>query len=185
MQPVSSPRQPIVEVNTPVKSPRTEAYHQQEASLINTGYYGKRAIDAAEYADAMEFVKPQNATVKHIFDKYQLDPMTSTPDRNTAENIYLVDDDNNLLFREISRIADTATPIVNIEIYKTLDDILTDLAQLAASENVTRVNPVHVIKSLMRTGYFPVVDKYLDYYSIYQGYDFDLETAKIELNKEC
>lgn len=181
-------------VKTTVASPKPVAWQQQDSFLQNTHYYAKQGIDIDTYKNAMTFVKPEDQTIKYLFDLFQLDPHTSRPARRLPSKLkkgevrqpddvhaYIVDEHGNLEYDEVGRISKTAYPIINIEIYKFLNDVIKDIVA-EKDEEGQKINPTQVIKALHRTNYYDGISNYLDYFSIYQGFDIDAETAKIELN---
>lgn len=134
-----------------------------EAIQIMDGinYYAQRGVDEGEYCRAHTEIAPYYNTIIHIAGAF--------------------DDINKHGGKGVSRISQGITPVGLFETYKFLKDVTDDLKKIAADEGKKTINPVHIHKSLIRTGYAPLIKDNMDYYSYYPGHDFDLETAKLEL----
>ena len=141
---------------------KTSKYVEQEDIMMATDYYTTRGINKAEFDDMMAYVKPYNATYKNIFNAIKGYPSVING-------------------KEAKSFSDSAVPVLHVEVYKFLKDVFGDLMKLNKEEKKKTSNPVHVIKALIRTNKFPIIKDNLDYFTVYQGYDFDLDTAKLEL----
>ena len=172
-------------MSTRVHSPGTALTPLTIEDLLTANkYYDRRGINEEEYKLAIEQIKPNKAPISHIFKAYE-NPTTGkvkwSLDKDTGRQGYAYNDKGELIVTQVDRLSEAVYPVVNAEMYKFVDDVLSEVDKLVKEENVKSANPVHILKALMLTGYFPIIEDYLDYYSTYQGYDFDLETAKLEL----
>lgn len=154
--------------------------------LADTNYYERRGLDRDEYFMALDQIQPNRAPIAHIFREYDYNPLAMRTrwgdDPDTGEPGYLINPKTDELWVDkVDRLSDAVYPVVDVEMYKFMDAIIGELVKMLNEEGVKTANPVHVLKATMKAGYFPVIEDYLDYYSVYQGYDFDLETAKLEL----
>lgn len=134
-----------------------------EAIQIMDGinYYGQRGIDVGEYCRAHEAIKPYYNTIINIANAFH--DVTTQKGHSTT------------------RISQGVAPVGLFETYKFLKDVTDDLKKISADENKKTMNPVHVQKALIRTGYDTLIKDNMEFYSSYPGYDYDRKTALLEL----
>lgn len=153
-------------VQQPMDSPKVITSRDMQTETMNimnnTEYGARRGIDSEDYCRMLNEVKPYNKTITSIAKAYggELEQYNGQSTTRYSNGIF---------------------PLGNLEIYKFLKDVTDDLKKIGADEGRKTMNPVHIYKALIRTGYWNLIDDSMDFYSYYPGADFDLQTAKMEL----